>query len=432
MEPVQTADAKDMLEKAISDGRALAEQSANYKVVDFPYQKSPKHSPSLVPLILQTEVGKDDDLLIEMKTTDCIFNFEDIFEDEIEERKEAANENINECNRGKRVDLDLTDSVIIEEPDFFIEGKNTKPEGIIKDKKQKENEVQGGSDIAINVAKKKRNSNEEIKGKSSTGKNNRREKGRKSKEGRTKEGKTKEEGLKDNKVKDESSNKLEKEVDVSVDLAFTAKDLTAQVERIIFTSISGILKVLISKLVVIFLEKCLLNSMPTPKKKEVLLEDVVEGSMQKMKESMNKDINNENKLSYLEKEIRKEKLSNKEKPIKEKYLEKVLTTDRPTEERIEKGKKGKSSKRKGKKSKDAGRKMPPLPSSQSIDQQNNLEKNETNEDLLTSPCSTVSSPPALPPSCSSSTSFPQALVRRGEQSARQNSSSIGRMVCFLI
>uniref|UniRef100_A0A914NFK9 Uncharacterized protein n=1 Tax=Meloidogyne incognita TaxID=6306 RepID=A0A914NFK9_MELIC len=168
--------------------------------------------------------------------------------------------------------------------------------------------------------------------------------------------------------------------------------------------------------------------MPTPKKKELLLEDVVEGSMQKMKESMNKDINNENKLSYLEKEIRKEKLSNKEKPIKEKYLEKVLTTDRPTEERIEKGKKGKSSKRKGKKSKDAGRKMPPLPSSQSIDQQNNLEKNETNEDLLTSPCSTVSSPPALPPSCSSSTSFPQALVRRDEQSARQNSSSIGRMI----
>uniref|UniRef100_A0A914ND81 Uncharacterized protein n=1 Tax=Meloidogyne incognita TaxID=6306 RepID=A0A914ND81_MELIC len=243
MEPVQTpADAKDMLEKTILDGRAFAEQLANYKAIDLPYQKSPKHSPSLVPLISQTEVHEnDDELLIEMKTTDCIFNFEDIFEDEIEERREAANENVNECNRGKRVDLDLTDSVIIEEPDFFIEGKNTKPEGIIKDEKQKENEVQGGSDIAINVAKKKRNSNEEIKGKSSTGKKNRKEKGRKSKEERAKEGKTKEEGLKDNKVKDESSNNLEKEVDVSVDLEFTAKDLTAQVERIIFTSISGIL-----------------------------------------------------------------------------------------------------------------------------------------------------------------------------------------------
>nr|CAD2198856.1 unnamed protein product [Meloidogyne enterolobii] len=257
MEPVQTgADAKDMLEKTISDGRALAEQSANYKVIDLPYQKSPKHSPSLVPLILQTEVvEKDDELLIEMKTTDCIFNFEDIFEDEIEERKETVNENINECDRGRRVDLNLTESVINEEPDVFIEGKNTKPEGIIKEKKeekQRKSEVQGGSDIAINVAKKKRNSNEEIKGKSSTGKKNRREKGRKSKEGRAKEGKTKEEGLKDNKVKDEFLNKLEKEVDVSVDFAFTAKDLTAQVERIIFTSISGILKVLVSKLVVIF------------------------------------------------------------------------------------------------------------------------------------------------------------------------------------
>ncbi|CAK5090380.1 unnamed protein product [Meloidogyne enterolobii] len=148
----------------------------------------------------------------------------------------------------------------------------------------------------------------------------------------------------------------------------------------------------------------------------------------KVVDPLNKDINNENKQSFLEKEIRQEKLSNKEKKIKEKYPEKVLTTDRPTEERIEKGKKGKSSKRKGKKSKDAGRKMPPLPSLQSINQQNNLEKNETDEDFLTSPCSTVSSPPALPPSCSSSTTFPQALVRRDEQSARQNSSSIGRMI----
>ncbi|CAK5090535.1 unnamed protein product [Meloidogyne enterolobii] len=254
MEPVH-ADAKDMLEKTISDGRTLAEQSANHKVIDLPYQQSPKHSPSLVPLILQTEDVKDDELLIEIKTTDCIFNFEDIFEDEIE--KETVNENIDECNRGKRVDLNLTESVINEEPDVFIEGKNTnnKPEGIIKEEKEeklKENEVQGGSDIAINVPEKKRNSNEEIKGKSSTVKKNRREKGRKSKEGRVKEGKTKEEGLKDNKVKDEFLNKLEKEVDVLVDFAFTAKDLTAQVERIIFTSISGILKVLISKLVVIF------------------------------------------------------------------------------------------------------------------------------------------------------------------------------------
>ncbi|CAK5090379.1 unnamed protein product [Meloidogyne enterolobii] len=257
MEPVQTgADAKDMLEKTISDGRALVEQSANYKVIDLPYQKSPKHSPSLVPLILQTEVvEKDDELLIEMKTTDCIFNFEDIFEDEIEERKETVNENINECDRGRGVDLNLTESVINEEPDFFIEGKNTKPEGIIKEKKeekQREGEIQGGSDIAINVAKKKRNSNDEIKGKSSSGKKNRREKGRKSKEGRAKEGKTKEEVLKDNKVKDEFLNKSEKEVDVSVDFAFTAKDLTAQVEGIISTSISGISKVLVSKLVVIF------------------------------------------------------------------------------------------------------------------------------------------------------------------------------------
>uniref|UniRef100_A0A1I8BH83 Ras-GAP domain-containing protein n=1 Tax=Meloidogyne hapla TaxID=6305 RepID=A0A1I8BH83_MELHA len=404
LELMQNVSEHNILERTILDPRSFTEQSSNDKVGDLSYQRSPNYySPSLGPLILRTEVDDEkDDEIIEMKTTECIFNFEDIFENETME-KEELNEDKNEFKGGREEDSELTEPVVVEELGVLLERKDMPSSEAIMEKeeiKQNENEMK----MAINTKKERKANEEKSKARSSTGKKNRRETRRKSRE--AKKEKTKEDG-ENNEI--EFLNKLEKEVpsEVAFNFVLTAQDLTAHVERIIFTSLS---------------ESCLLQIMSTEVK-----EKDVEGEMKKLKKadkastvicpSASEGLDIKNKISFHEKEIRPEKSSNKEKEIKEDYLVDP-STDRPNEERKEKGKKGKSSKRKGKKYKDAGRKPPHL--LQSIDLQNNCGENET-EDMLTSPCSTASSPPALPSSS-------QTLVRRDEQSTRQTSSSIGRMI----
>ena len=248
------AGTKDVIEKTNLGRKAVAEQSTNDKVIDFSYQQSPTCSPSLGPLILKTEVDiEKNEVKIEMKRTECIFNFEDIFGNETIERKEEENEGKNEFGEGEETNLGLTEPEGIEKLSHVLERKLPSSEVIMKKEDIKEEEnVQSGSGLAIDDTKKERKVKQE-------GKDRRRSSGKKDRR------KVNEEKIKkkeNNEVKKEFFNKLDNPMILKSDVdpiegneqkkyhevpeevvgnfVLTAQFLTAQVDQVMFTSLSGV------------------------------------------------------------------------------------------------------------------------------------------------------------------------------------------------
>jgi hypothetical protein len=204
MELMQSISGTKDIEKTNIDCSEVAEQSNYDKVIDFSYHQSPTCSPSLGHLMLKSEVYAEKNDEMEIKTAECIFNFEDIFENDEIERKERENES-EEC---KETNFLLTKPVMIENTQVFFEEKSFS-EGM----KEKEIEdVQSESGLAkyeSKIERKASNKQEENKNRRSSGKKNRRGKGRKLNEERTKAEKenndVKEEFL-DNENKDLNDN----------------------------------------------------------------------------------------------------------------------------------------------------------------------------------------------------------------------------------
>ncbi|KAF7634946.1 Ras-GAP domain-containing protein [Meloidogyne graminicola] len=416
------AGTKNILETTNLTHELTAEKLTTEKIIDLSYQLSPTFSPSLIIKMKVDNISKRGEEM-EMKIADCIFNFEDIFENEMEGKNEFKKEEESAFGTDQKTTEEFVE--------VFPEGETS--EEIKEGKKDiidRINEVTSGSSSII----KEQEIHEEKR--RTSGKKNRRKKNKKL---LNEEQDEDEENSKikmftnklDNQIKNNTDQKDQKMIknrkkkipeEIVSNFVFTNQHLTIQVEHVMFIS---------------SLEKCSVQVLSTPKKIQGMKKEEQEIKKQLEKSDETNIIastsEKHNSIKQLNKFFDEKEVLHENLPITETYIinenfpEKNVKTDRPiTEQKKDKGwKKGgkSSSKRKGKKGGVIVRKPSNL--LQSLDQQqtNIFREKEMEEDLLTSPSSTISSPPALPSCSTAGTS-----LARGHEQIIRPASSIGRMI----